>query len=156
MSLSDFATFSTAISGLAVTASLIYLALQTHQNAKHTKALIQQSRLERISHQSLAMADPELAKVWLVSNGIAATPEATAERQFRQICGAYYIGMEDTFHQYGDGLISEGQFKRFRERMVGIMKTAPGFRAYIAQRQKAELADSFGEFIGSLIAQSAP
>ena len=30
----DF-TFSTAISGLAVTASLIYLALKTHQAAKH-------------------------------------------------------------------------------------------------------------------------
>ena len=45
MTLSDFATFSTAISGLAVTASLIYLALQTHQNAKHTKALILEARM---------------------------------------------------------------------------------------------------------------
>ncbi len=45
MTLSDFATFSTAISALAVTASLIYLAMQTHRNAKHTKALIAQGRV---------------------------------------------------------------------------------------------------------------
>ena len=154
MTLSDFATFSTAISGLAVTASLIYLALQTHQAAKHTKALILQGRLERISYNSLEMADPDLAKAWLVSNGVAATPEAITERQFTQQCFAYYIGMEDTFAQYADGLVSEAQFKRFRERMVNLMKTAPGFRAFITQRQKAEIMDSFGEFIGGLIAQS--
>ena len=40
MTLSDFATFCTAISGLAVTASLIYLGLQTYQSTKHTRALM--------------------------------------------------------------------------------------------------------------------
>ena len=32
MSLADLASLSTAVSGLAVTLSLIYLALQVHQN----------------------------------------------------------------------------------------------------------------------------
>jgi hypothetical protein len=155
MTLSDFATFSTAISGLAVTASLIYLARQTHQNAKHTRALIQQGRLERISYQQLEMAAPELAKAWLVSNGVVATPEAITERQFTQQCGAVYIGIEDAFTQYADGLISEAQLKRARRRIVSQMKTFPGWRAFVVQRHAVDGTDRFGAFIGELIAQSA-
>src|SRR5258708_991482 len=64
MTLSDFATFSTAISGLAVTASLIYLALQTHQNSKHSRALIQQGRAAQFQDLiSQWAADPALAEV---------------------------------------------------------------------------------------------
>jgi hypothetical protein len=60
MTLSDFATSSTAVSGLAVTASLIYPALRTHQNAKHTKALILQGRESRIVELQFAAADGDL------------------------------------------------------------------------------------------------
>ncbi len=42
MTLLDFATFSTAISGIAVSVSLIYLIIQTRQNLRHTRALIHQ------------------------------------------------------------------------------------------------------------------
>jgi hypothetical protein len=48
MTLNDFATLSTAISGIAVTVSLIYLAVQTRQNARHTKALLQQGQSDRV------------------------------------------------------------------------------------------------------------
>ena len=44
MSLSDLAAIATVISGLAVLGSMIYLAQQTRQNSKHTRALIQQGR----------------------------------------------------------------------------------------------------------------
>ena len=154
MTLSDLSSIVGVISGLAVLGSLIYLAQQTHQNAKHTKALIQQGRIERTSYQALEMADPELAKAWLVSNGVAATPEAITERQFAQQCLALSFGMEDTFTQYADGLISEAQFKRFRQRMVALMKNSPGWRAFMLQRQEVDGIEKFGEFIGELIAQS--
>jgi hypothetical protein len=48
MTLSDLASIGSLVSGTPVTASLIYLALQTHQDAKHTKALIHQGRAARI------------------------------------------------------------------------------------------------------------
>ncbi len=40
MTLADAASFSTAVSGFAVTASVIYLAIQTRQASRHTRALI--------------------------------------------------------------------------------------------------------------------
>ena len=51
MSLSDLAAIGSLISGVAVLISLIYLARQMRQNTKHTRALIQQGRVERISNQ---------------------------------------------------------------------------------------------------------
>ena len=83
MTLSDFATFSTAISGLAVTASLIYLALQTHQNAKHTRALINQGRVALIAELSLKRADADVAAALLTATTGKATPEAIMQTQFQ-------------------------------------------------------------------------
>src|SRR5471030_2997034 len=100
MTLSDFATFSTAISGLAVTASLFYLALQTHQNAKHTKALLQQAQAERVVTTLLTMASPDLANTWITGNGGTATPEAVQALQFAQLCNAFVYDMMAFYNQH--------------------------------------------------------
>jgi hypothetical protein len=42
MSLSEIASVATAVTGLAVTVSLIYVAFQTRQSVRHTRTLIQQ------------------------------------------------------------------------------------------------------------------
>jgi hypothetical protein len=47
MVLSDLASIATAISGLAVTASLIYVGIQTKQNVRHTRALVHQGTAAR-------------------------------------------------------------------------------------------------------------
>ena len=47
MTLSDFATLSTAVSGIAVTVSLIYLIIQTRRNTRHTRPLIHQGATAR-------------------------------------------------------------------------------------------------------------
>ena len=47
MSLSDLASIGSLVSGIAVLVSLIYLAQQTWQNAKHTRALIHQARSQQ-------------------------------------------------------------------------------------------------------------
>ena len=45
------------ISGIAVLASLVYLALQIRQNTKHSQALIQQGRAARIADTALRIAE---------------------------------------------------------------------------------------------------
>ena len=129
MTLSDFATFSTAISGIAVTASLIYLALQTHQNTKHTKALIQQGWTDRLSTTFLKLADTDLMTCWLEGNGEVATAESVKHEKFLVQCEVHMHNFEELFSQHCDGLISED---RFASRLVAIEKMLrqPGFRAF--------------------------
>ena len=114
MTLSDFATFSTAVSGLAVTASLIYLALQTHQNAKHTKALIHQGRASRSVDLSIAAASLELASVYLKGDGTSPTPEQIQRRQFGVLHGAFLLSFEESFSQWRNGLLEEDIYKTLR------------------------------------------
>ena len=128
MTLSDFATFSTAISGLAVTASLIYLALQTHQNTKHTRALIHQGRVTALRDIFLALANPDVAAAYVAVPGGMPTPEAIQRLQYRQICLAQIFGWQDTYSQYRRGLLDEDFFRQMRAAAVQYLRN-PTFRA---------------------------
>ena len=156
MTLSDIATFSTAISGLAVTASLIYLALQTHQNAKHTRALIQQGRVNGIVTQYIDMADADLAAAHIVGNGGIATPDEIRRRQFWLECVGTLVRLDDTFSQHEEGLVSDDQFARSRAHMVRLLME-PGVRKYFVEtfaRGDLGASTKFQKFISQLLAET--
>ena len=75
MVLSDIASIATAISGLAVTASLIYVGIQTKQNVRHTRALVHQGTAARTTNILLGFMNPEAVKAWIEGNGGTPTPE---------------------------------------------------------------------------------
>jgi hypothetical protein len=131
MTISEIADLSTAVSGLAVTASLIYLALQVHQNTKHTRAFIHQGRSDRF---------------------ITATPEEVKQRQFALICSAIVNSWEDTFTQHEDGLISEDQFASFRA-SVAFLVGHPGVRQFW-QGWKTRRPDGLEKFKAFVDAQA--
>ena len=90
-----------------MTASLIYLALQTHQNAKHTKALIHQGRIAGLRDVFLATAETDVAKAIIASTGGDPTPREVQQYQFQAICGARIYGWQDTYLQCQNGLLGE-------------------------------------------------
>jgi hypothetical protein len=151
MTLSEFATISSAVSGLAVTISLVYLALQTHQAAKHTKALIQQGRTDRAVSAMLTWAGTDLAKAWLARNGVAATSEALYERQTSLMFECFLRGSLDSFAQREDGLLSKEQFGDQVAAIEQMMRLS-SFRAYWNdwKTQRAERTPAFIAFVDGL------
>jgi hypothetical protein len=151
--LSDLASIATAISGLAVTASLIYVGIQTRQNVRHTRALIHQGTAARTTNILLGFTNTETVTAWIEGNGGTATPELIRQMQFYYQCGIAMIAMEDYFSQHEDGLLSDEQFSRgratFRERL-----REPGLRAYwLKQRETmTKAAPRYCAFIDSLCA----
>lgn len=156
MSLSDFATLSTAISGLAVTASLIYLALQTHQATKHTKALIHQGNAARITGMASLFANADMVAAIIVGNGGTPSAEEVQRRQFGYWCMALVVSMEDTFGQHEEGLISEDRFNSFRAGVAGGFMQ-PGMRRYWAAWKAARpnAQESFKAWVDEIIASQA-
>jgi hypothetical protein len=156
MSLSDLASLSTALSGIIVTASLIYLALQTHQNAKHTKALIQQGRTDRAVSALMAWATTDLTKAWLVRNGEAPTPDAIYRRQTSLMFECLLRGSIDSFAQHADGLLSEEQFG---EQCAAVEQTSrlATFREYWREwsEERRNQTPAFIAFVDSLVARGA-
>jgi hypothetical protein len=153
MVLSDLASIATAISGLAVTASLIYVGIQTKQNVGHTRALIYQGTAARTTNLLLGFMNAEAVTAWIEGNGGTPTPELIRQRQFYSHCGIAMIAMEDYFSQHEDGLLSDEQFSRasatFRERL-----REPGLRAYCLKHREAmtKAAPRYCAFIDSLCA----
>ena len=85
MSLSEISIIASIVSSLAVAASLVYLALRTHQNAKHTRALVVSATGDRRVTMNLEMADENLCRADIIENGGEATPEAIRQRQSRLV-----------------------------------------------------------------------
>ena len=111
MTLSDLSTIVGVISGLAVLGSLIYLAQQTRQNAKHTRALIQQGRSIQTSDTQLRLAEhPSLAEIrYRGDEGDPTLDRAQIARYFFVRAQAF-SNFEDQFHQRRDGLLDEDRF----------------------------------------------
>jgi hypothetical protein len=149
MTLNEFATFSTAVSGLAVTASLIYLALQTHQNAKHTKALIHQGRLANTMELTSAFLDPRIAAIILRKNGDEPTEAAIADMQFAVIFSRTRQNWEDTYVQHRNGLLEPETFATTRGRIVSVL-SQPGYRA---EWEKTKIRGTrFTAFVDAIVA----
>jgi hypothetical protein len=130
MTLSDFATFCTAVSGIAVTVSIAYLALQTHQNVKHTRALINQGRATLIAQMLLTSADPEVAAAYLIGTGREATPDAVRKMQFQAFATSQMFGWQDSFSQHERGLLDDDIYRHMRASVDQAMRHKAFREAY--------------------------
>jgi hypothetical protein len=151
MTLSDIATFSTAISGVTVTVSLIYLIIQTRQNVRHTRALIQQGASARTTAIQLATLTPHSMAAWLEGNGQEPSPEAVRKAQFFQMCQTSITALEDIFTQHNDGLMPQEVFARNCALHSGLL-LEPGYREYWNGYRPGleEIAPKFAAFIDEL------
>jgi hypothetical protein len=155
MTLSDFATLSTGVSGLAVTASLIYLALQTHQNAKHTRALIHQGRIAALRDVFLASADADIARAWITTTGGEATPERVQQAQFTSVIGAMIYGWQDTYSQHRLGLLEEGFFLQMRTGAERVMQDRAAREAWAFYRVPGTEFTAFLDGVVATVARTA-
>lgn len=156
LTLSDLASLATVISGVAVVASLIYLAQQTRQNSKHTRALIEQARNRQIiDAQMLFVTDRSVRDLSI--RGDAADPNLTSEeiRSYFRLVSAQLMLFEDLFYQHRAGLIDNER----HESTVTALKTTrvnkPGFRA-AWKTCKAGMGLEFQEFIEDLLRAIEP
>jgi hypothetical protein len=156
MTLADWASLSTALSGIAVTASLIYLAIQTHQNTRNTRALIHQGAAARTTAIRSSTADTDKAAAWIAGNGAEPTIEEVRRLQFQLLCATALDALEDHYLQHVAGLLSPEQFARNVEGFRRLL-LEPGMRAYwsAARQTEASVAPRFCAFVDSLCAEEA-
>lgn len=121
MSLTEVSTAASILSSLAVAASLVYLALQTHQNAKHSRALVNQGRLALIANLSLKAADADVAAALLNPLGGTPTEENIRQAQYGYWIAAANVGWMDSFAQHERGLLDDDVYLTFRRTLANIL-----------------------------------
>jgi hypothetical protein len=72
MTLEQIFYLSQSVASVAVVGSLIYLGLQVRSAERSQRAIMQQGRADRASIAALAIASPELARVF--QRGVAGDP----------------------------------------------------------------------------------
>jgi hypothetical protein len=160
MSLSDLASLGSFISDVAVLASLVYLSIQIRQNSKHSKALISQNRVDRVTSTLLTLASSDLSTAYSAANGEGATESQVRQRQFDFICTALLNGWHDTFIQHQTGLLDQEQFVRFRNGIGATFMRDPAVRRFldawlVRQRPAGAVeATSFLAFVEGLLKDS--
>ena len=99
MTLEQIFYLSQSIASVAVVGSLIYLGLQVRSAERSQRAIMQQGRADRASNAALAIAHPELARVF--QKGVAGDPTLTREEltQWMMMCRALFLSGEDSLLQ---------------------------------------------------------
>lgn len=130
MTLSDLASIGTVVSSIAVLGSLVYLAHQTRQNTRHTRALIQQGRNQQIIDFNMAgVTDPAVTE--LIRRGGAGDLTLTSGQAmaYLQFVLAQLAHAEDGFYQHREGLIDEERYAGSVAFLQNVLAPSPGFRA---------------------------
>jgi hypothetical protein len=153
MSLSDFASLGSFVSGFAVLISLIYLALQVRLTKRNQQISIRHSRASRIVELHLALADPVVADAWLHGSGNPEELTQTELSQFTNLCRALFFHFEDSFYQRQEGLLNDNAFETV---VAGARLSArsPGFRA-AWRLTRPNFGGRFLAFMDEVVAQSA-
>jgi hypothetical protein len=153
MSLSDLASLGSFVSGFAVLASLIYLALQIRQTKRNQQISIRHSRASRIVELQLALADSAVADAWLHGSWSPEELTPTELSQFMNLCRALFFHFEDSFYQREEGLLNDDAFETV---VAGARLSArsPGWRAaWKIARQN--FGGRFLDFMDGVVARSA-
>ena len=153
MILSDLASISSLISGLAVLVSLVYLGLQVRQTERNQQAIIRQGRINRAVDLVTARMEPSAAEA--VSNGIDGNENLTHQQLalFVSYADAYFLHAEDTYYQHEAGLLNEAAFKTF----VAYQRyafTQCGLRVQW-KRQRVYYTGGYVEFMDKLLAEES-
>ncbi|MBS0278606.1 MAG: hypothetical protein JSR81_13380 [Proteobacteria bacterium] len=155
MTLSDLASIATVISSVAVLGSLIYLALQTRQNTRHTRALIQQGRNGQIVDFNLTgSTDPAWNELLLRGDAGDAALTPMQAIAYMQIVLAQLSHIEDGFYQHREGLIDDERYAGTVAYLRYARAVRPGFRA-AWEICKALYGPEFRFFIDAKIHEAA-
>jgi hypothetical protein len=153
MTLEQVFYLSQSIASVAVVGSLIYLGLQVRSAERSQRAIMQQGRADRASNGALAIASPELARVF--QKGTAGDPTLTREEfaQWMMMCRAMFLSGEDSFLQHQAGQLERSAFDSYVAGVRFYMASA-GMRA--AWKVSAgQFGHEFRDFVNSILPQVA-
>jgi hypothetical protein len=129
MSLSDLASLGSFVSGVAILISLIYVALQLRQSAKHQRSLTNQGYVARITENLRWLAQPANAELRTRIN--AGETAFTAEELYRLqlLFRTVVLNGQDLYLQHQSGLLDTITFDTFMLGFKEQILSQPVFRA---------------------------
>lgn len=150
MTLEEINYISQTIAAAAVIASLVYLAIQTRQAARNSRAAMHENRAATVLHHIDNMTDTEFHPIWLKGNSAAPDmSDAEIGKYTLQVSGLIVV-WEERFRQKREGMLDESRWAS-SEQSISMMTRQPGFRAMVAAMSPRQDAD-FGAILDKHVA----
>ena len=142
MNLEQLANLGELIGGLAVVASLIYLAIQIRQNTQTVRSATLASNTDIWSNMLTLIASSDLTDAYLL--GSSGKQELTPKQllQFFLICRALFVSFENQYYQFTVGTFDEDTYLGYERSFKNQILIFPGFQAYWRQT-RAEFSPKF-------------
>lgn len=150
MDIITLAAWGEFLGGIAVVASLIYLASQIRQNSRFLEASIADTRLKSLNEGAvLVVQDADVARIYW--DGIAnrsSLPEAD-RRRFDPLLTIVFQGQRENYKYYRDGMISRETWEGYEQGLRWQLQQ-PGVREWWREWNRV-LPLEFRDFVEGLI-----
>jgi len=150
MTLSQLADLGELLGGIAVVASLVYLALQIRQNTRTVRASTLHQNTDLWTSTFLRLAEPGTAQAYVA--GMAASPDIRPLHytQFFFICRAMFLGFENQYYQMRQGVLDPETYAAYQRSISTQFLAFRGFRAWW-QQSRSVFSPSFVAHIDAMI-----
>ena len=151
MTLSQLANVGELVGGIAVVASLVYLALQIRQNTKTVRSSTLHHNTDLWTSLFFRLAEPDVARAYVA--GMAGQPDIRPFHytQFFFICRAMFLAFENQYYQMRQGVLDPETYAGYERSISTQFLAFRGFRIWW-QQSRSVFSPTFVEHIDALIA----
>jgi hypothetical protein len=151
VTLSELADFGELLGGVAVVASLVYLALQVRQNTRAVRGSTLHMNTDLWASLFLRLSDPAVAQAYV--GGMAGEREIKPLHytQFYLICKTMFLALEDQFYQARQGTLDPEIYAAYERATSEQMLAFPGFRIWW-QQTRTTFSPAFTARVDAMIA----
>jgi len=135
MNLNELANLGEFIGGIAVIATLIYLAIQLRQNTRALKSATLANNTSLWSAMLVSIADGDKSKAYLHGSIGSDEIEPGEFLQFFLLSRALFVGFENQHHQFNQGMLDKSIYDGYERSFQDQILSMPGFRRYWKQCQ---------------------
>jgi hypothetical protein len=130
VSLSQLADLGELLGGVAVVASLVYLAAQIRQNTRTVRASTLHQNTDLWSSLFLRLAEPDIARAYVA--GMAGQPDIRPLHytQFFFVCRSMFLAFENQYYQMRDGALDSEAYAGYQRSISTQFVAFRGFRLW--------------------------
>lgn len=150
ITLSQLANIGELVGGVAVVASLVYLAIQIRQNTRTVRGSTLHQNTDLWVSMFLRLAEPGAARAYVA--GMTANPdiEPLHYTQFFFICRAMFLGYENQYYQMRQGVLDRETYAAYQRSIASQFLAFRGFRLWW-QQSRSVFSPAFVEHVDAMI-----
>lgn len=136
LTLAQLSDLGELLGGIAVFASLVYLAIQIRQNTRSVRGSTHQQNTELWTRLFLHLAEGEAAQAY--AYGMSGEPDIRPLHytQFFFICRAMFVGFENQYYQMRQGVLDPETYAAYERSISTQFLAFRGFRLWWAQSRQ--------------------